>query len=86
MDFSTAEDKNGLLAVIGTYTPGRPAVIRENVKLTEKRMRQTICDNHKLPVMMFSFISMKFFCKMCYEESFEKADVYALNELEKPVA
>jgi hypothetical protein len=29
---------------------------------------------------------MKFFCKMCYEESFEKADVYALNELELPVS
>ena len=49
-------------------------------------MRQLLCDNHKLPVAMFSFICMKFWCKQCYDESFEKADVYALNELDKPVA
>ena len=34
---------------------------------------------------MFSYICMKFFCKQCYEESFEKADVYAMDELHLPV-
>lgn len=34
---------------------------------------------------MFSFISQRFWCNQCYEESFEKADVYAMNELHLPV-
>ena len=86
IDFSKAKDTYGLLAVIGTYTPGQPAVLSKNVEIQEKRMRQSLCDNHRLPVVMFSYPCMKFFCKQCYEESFEKSDVYALNELELPVA
>lgn len=37
-DFSKVDDLHGLKAVIGTYTPGKPAVLSENVEITEKRM------------------------------------------------
>jgi len=46
IDFSKAEDTHGLKTVIGKYTPGKPAVLSENVKVTDKRMRQLLCDNH----------------------------------------
>ena len=39
MDFSKAEDIHGLKTVIGKYTPGKPAVLSDNVKVSEKRMR-----------------------------------------------
>lgn len=39
MDFSKARDTHGLLSVIGTYTPGVPAVLSENIEIQEKRMR-----------------------------------------------
>ena len=34
---------------------------------------------------MYSYICTRFWCQQCYEESFEKADTYALNELHLPV-
>lgn len=36
IDFSKADDTHGLKTVIGKYTPGRPAVLSENVKVSEK--------------------------------------------------
>ena len=84
-DFSKAKDSYGLIDVIGTYEPKKPAWIGPQIQFTKKRMRQPLCDSHKQPVCMFSYICMKFWCSDCYEESFEKADVYAMNELNLPV-
>ena len=39
MDFSKIDDKVGLKAVIGTYTPGKPATLSKYVRSTDKRMR-----------------------------------------------
>ena len=39
MDFSKVKDDHGVLNVIGSYTPGKPAVLSENIKVSDKRMR-----------------------------------------------